>query len=70
VPICGIMAKSSKTYGRDRTGDERPAELARWEKQMQKPEQAKRVLKERARELAKMRCLTYITVKLHRVCYG
>src|ERR1700737_1320938 len=40
-------------YGRDRRGDELPAELARRETRLQKIQEAKRALEERAREQAK-----------------
>jgi transposase len=46
-------AEEDVRYGRDRRGDERPAELARRETRLQKIQEAKRALEERAREQAK-----------------
>jgi transposase len=46
-------AEEDARYGRDRGGDERPAELARRETRLQKIQEAKRALEERAREQAK-----------------
>ena len=47
-----VDAEEDACYGRDRTGEEWPAELARRETRLQKIQQAKRALEERARELA------------------
>ncbi len=47
-----VDAEEDARYGRDRTGDEWPAELARRETRLQKIQQAKRALEERAREQA------------------
>jgi hypothetical protein len=46
-------AEEDARYGADRRGDELPAELARRETRLQKIQQAKRALEERAREQAK-----------------
>ena len=46
-------AEEDARYGRDRRGDELPAELARRETRLQKIQEAKRALEERAREQAK-----------------
>jgi transposase len=46
-------AEEDTRYGRDQTGDELPAELARRETRLQRIQEAKRVLEERAREEAK-----------------
>lgn len=46
-------AEEDVRYGRDRRGDELPAELARRETRLQKIQEAKRALEERAREQAK-----------------
>jgi hypothetical protein len=46
-------AEEDVRYGADRRGDELPAELARRETRLQKIQQAKRALEERAREQAK-----------------
>ena len=46
-------AEEDTRYGRDRRGDELPAELARRETRLQKIQEAKRALQERAREQAK-----------------
>jgi transposase len=46
-------AEEDARYGRDRRGDELPAELARRETRLQKIQDAKRALEERAREQAK-----------------
>src|SRR6202171_1389383 len=48
-----VDAEEDARYGRDRTGDELPAELARRETGCQKIHEAKRALEERAREKAK-----------------
>src|SRR5712691_10232303 len=47
-----VDAEEDARYGRDRTGDEWPTELARRETRLQKIQQAKRALEERAREQA------------------
>jgi len=47
-----VDAEEDARYGRDRTGDEWPAELARRETRLQKIQQAQRALEERAREQA------------------
>src|ERR1700682_1100161 len=46
-------AEEDRRYGRDRTGDELPAELARRETRRKRIQEAKRALEERAREEAK-----------------
>jgi transposase len=46
-------AEEDGRYGRDRRGDELPAELGRRETRLQKIQEAKRALEERAREQAK-----------------
>src|ERR1039458_2288469 len=46
-------AEEDTRYGRDRTGDELPAELARRETRLKRIQEAKRDLEERAREEAK-----------------
>src|SRR6202022_498566 len=46
-------AEEDARYGRDRRGDELPAELARRETRLQKIQEAKRALEARAREQAK-----------------
>src|SRR6202049_4691091 len=46
-------AEEDERYGRDRRGDELPAELARRETRLQRIREAKRALEERAREQAK-----------------
>src|ERR1700674_2814596 len=46
-------AEEDAHYGRDRRGDELPAELARRETRLQRIREAKRALEERAREQAK-----------------
>jgi hypothetical protein len=46
-------AEEDARYGRERSGDELPAELARRETRVEKIRQAKRALEERAREQAK-----------------
>jgi transposase len=46
-------AEEDARYGRERRGDELPAELARRETRLQKIQEAKRALEERAREQAK-----------------
>src|SRR5713226_6256816 len=46
-------AEEDTRYGRDRTGDELPAELARRETRLKRIQEAKRALEERAREEAK-----------------
>ena len=46
-------AEEDARYGRERSGDELPAELARRETRVEKIHQAKRALEERAREQAK-----------------
>jgi transposase len=46
-------AEEDTRYGRDKTGDELPAELARRETRLQRIQEAKRALEERAREEAK-----------------
>src|ERR1700720_1969739 len=46
-------AEEDTRYGRDKTGDELPAELARRETRLQRIQEAKRALEERAREQAK-----------------
>jgi transposase len=48
-----VDAEEDTRYGRDRSGDELPAELARRETRLQKIREAKRALEERAREQAK-----------------
>jgi transposase len=48
-----IDAEEDARYGRERSGDELPAELARRETRLEKIREAKRVLEERAREQAK-----------------
>src|ERR1700730_3957054 len=48
-----VDAEEDARYGGDRTGDELPAELARRETRLQKIQEAKRGLEERAREKAK-----------------
>ena len=48
-----VDAEEDARYGRDRTGDELPAELARRETRLKKIQEAKRALEERAREQAK-----------------
>ena len=46
-------AEEDTRYGRDKTGEELPAELARRETRLKRIQEAKRVLEERAREEAK-----------------
>jgi transposase len=46
-------AEEDTRYGRDRTGDELPAELARRETRLKRIQEAKRAVEERAREEAK-----------------
>ena len=46
-------AEEDTRYGRDKTGDELPAELARRETRLQRIQEAKRALEERTREEAK-----------------
>jgi hypothetical protein len=46
-------AEEDARYGRDRRGDELPAELARRETRLKRIREAKRALEERAREQAK-----------------
>ena len=48
-----IDAEEDARYGRERSGDELPAELARRETRLEKIREAKRALEERAREQAK-----------------
>ena len=48
-----VDAEEDARYGRDRSGDELPAELARRETRLQKIREAKQALEERAREQAK-----------------
>jgi hypothetical protein len=48
-----VDAEEDARYGRDRRGDELPAELARRETRLEKIREAKRALEERAREQAK-----------------
>jgi transposase len=48
-----VDAEEDARYGRDRSGDELPAELARRETRLKKIQEAKRALEERAREQAK-----------------
>jgi transposase len=48
-----VDAEEDARYGRDRNGDELPAELARRETRLKKIREAKRALEERAREQAK-----------------
>src|SRR5881397_2784345 len=48
-----VDAEEDTRYGRDRSGDELPAELARRETRLEKIREAKRALEERAREQAK-----------------
>ena len=48
-----VDAEEDARYGRDRSGDELPAELARRETRLNKIREAKRALEERAREQAK-----------------
>jgi hypothetical protein len=48
-----VDAEEDTRYGRDRRGDELPAELARRETRLEKIREAKRALEERAREQAK-----------------
>lgn len=48
-----VDAEEDARYGRDRSGDELPAELARRETRLKKIREAKRALEERAREQAK-----------------
>jgi len=48
-----VDAEEDARYGRDRSGDELPAELARRETRLEKIREAKRALEERAREQAK-----------------
>ena len=48
-----VDAEEDARYGRDRTGDELPAELARRETRLKKIQEAKRALEERAREQAR-----------------
>jgi hypothetical protein len=48
-----VDTEEDARYGRDRRGDELPAELARRETRLQKIHEAKRALEERAREKAK-----------------
>jgi transposase len=47
-----VDAEEDARYGRDRRGDELPAELARRERRLEKIREAKRALEERAREQA------------------
>jgi hypothetical protein len=48
-----VDAEEDARYGRERSGDELPEELARRETRLEKIREAKRVLEERAREQAK-----------------
>jgi hypothetical protein len=48
-----VDAEECARYGRERCGDELPAELARRETRLEKIRAAKRALKERARERAR-----------------
>ena len=48
-----VDAEEDTRYGRDRSGDELPAELARRETRLEKIREAKRALEKRAREQAK-----------------
>jgi transposase len=48
-----VDAEEDVRYGKDRTGEELPAELARRETRLKKIQEAQRVLEERARERAK-----------------
>ena len=48
-----VDAEEDARYGRERSGDELPAELARRESRLEKIREAKRALEERAREQAK-----------------
>jgi hypothetical protein len=48
-----VDAEEDTRYGRERSGDELPAELARRETRLEKIREAKRALEERARERAK-----------------
>src|ERR1022692_4017226 len=48
-------AEEDTRYGRDRTGDELPAELARRETRLKRIQEAKRALEERAREKPRVR---------------
>src|SRR5690242_21945403 len=48
-----VDAEEDARYGRDRSGDELPAELARRETRLEKIREAKRALDERAREQGK-----------------
>ena len=48
-----VDAEEDARYGRERSGDELPAELARRETRLEKIREAKRALEERAREQAK-----------------
>src|ERR1700694_4132947 len=48
-----VDAEEDARYGRDQSGDELPAELARRETRLKKIREAKRALEERAREQAK-----------------
>jgi transposase len=48
-----VDAEEDARYGRDRSGDELPAELARRETRVKKIQEAKRALEERAREQAR-----------------
>jgi transposase len=48
-----VDAEEDARYGRDRTGEELPAELARRETRLKKIQEAKRALEERAREQAR-----------------
>jgi transposase len=48
-----VDAEEDARYGRDRSGDELPAELARRETRLKKIQEAKRALEERAREQAR-----------------
>ena len=48
-----VDAEEDARYGRDRTGDELPAELARRATRLKKIQEAKRALEERAREQAR-----------------
>src|SRR5208283_4927856 len=45
--------EEDRRYGRDQTGEELPAELARRETRLKRIQEAKRALEERAREEAK-----------------
>ena len=48
-----VDAEEDARYGRERSGDELPAELARQETRLERIREAKRALEERAQEQAK-----------------